>query len=215
MDSTKKIYLSLCLISIFSEFGFSQEEKYDIIYKDSVYKISPNFRFFLGGLRHFSGCYYKDNYYLLIQFYELPNKNIREWLDKKGMELLYYVPNMAYISKIPKDSLNSQLRKLKIRSVTCMQSMQKIDKRLITKPYPPFTMQVKGMLDINIIYYEGLNVEEMKKELRKMNINTIALLKPYHKFRIRIPEENLYDVSCIPWIMWVEPVDPPQRGAFK
>lgn len=192
----------------------SMAEGYQIQYKDAVYSLHAKpIRLFWKRL--YRNTYFKGRYYLILQFFELPNENIKEYLDMNNIRTLYYIPNMAFIVSVPKETMTFRLRVLKTRTVSYIKPSQKIDKRLRVKPFPKWIVAENGMIDINIEYYPDIDHKIIKNELKEIGVKHIFLLKSYNKFRIRIKEKYLYDFAKLPWVMWLEPIEPPVKAKIS
>ncbi|MDF2456295.1 MAG: hypothetical protein K0R51_2288 [Cytophagaceae bacterium] len=68
--------------------------------------------------------------YYLVQFYELPDAAYKAQLKSAGVELLYYIPNNAYITSVPAQSSLSVLNTDKVRAIVPYTDQFKISPEL-------------------------------------------------------------------------------------
>ena len=74
--------------------------------------------------------------YYLVQFYELPDAAYKAQLKSSGVDLLYYIPNNAYITSVLSSSSLSVLNTDKVRAIVAYNAQFKIS--------PELALQLQG-----------------------------------------------------------------------
>ncbi|PIE85923.1 MAG: hypothetical protein CSA05_03325 [Bacteroidia bacterium] len=200
------LFIVFCGISLQSQ---HLPKEYQIQYFDTIVELPSNAGFFSRRTHSFKSSLYNKQYYVIIQFYELPNKITMERLDKLGIDLLKYIPNMAFIASFPKNKIRKKLKKIKIRSLYSIPPEIKIHHSLKSGVFSSSSGK-DTIVDVNIHFYKGLDEEVLKNELRDFNVKKISILKTYNKFRVRILQSRLPELAQLAWVEFIEPGKPPK-----
>ncbi len=84
----------------------------------------------------------QNQFYRLIQFFEIPTELEKRTVEKAGIQLFDYLPHRTYVASIPSDFSKEKLRDLNIRSITKLEANQKIapaifsDEKVLLQYYP-------------------------------------------------------------------------------
>ena len=108
--------------------------------------------------------FFGDQYFVLIQFDNLPGKQVKENLAKAGIALQEYLPGNTYMAGI-KDSFDfAGARQWGITSINVMPAVYKINERLIN--YKPSDNKLDIML-FAVSYFSTLKKTIVENELQK------------------------------------------------
>lgn len=84
----------------------------------------------------------QNQFYRLIQFFEIPTELEKRTIEEAGIQLFDYLPHRTYVASIPSDFSKEKLRDLNIRSITKLATNQKIapsvfsDEKVLLQYYP-------------------------------------------------------------------------------
>jgi len=87
----------------------------------------------------------QNQFYRLIQFFEIPTELEKRTIEEAGIQLFDYLPHRTYVAAIPSDFSKEKLRELNIRSITKLEANQKIipsvftDEKVLLQYYPNLT----------------------------------------------------------------------------
>ena len=90
------------------------------------------------------------DYYVLIQFDKLPNKNQILQLEEQQITLLEYRSKNTYLAAVPKNVDEVTLKRLNVISVEKPIVEQKLHKGLLNKDFPDWAVQGSGSVDVAI-----------------------------------------------------------------
>ncbi len=93
----------------------------------------------------------------LIQFNELPTKEQHTRIKQAGIEFTEYIPNKAYVAKIPATIQQQTLRDLNIRSVAMLPMQMKMLQRIKERPLPDWALEGKK-IRIVIKVFDGVRL---------------------------------------------------------
>ena len=108
--------------------------------------------------------FFNNDYYVLVQFSELPSEQSRNELKNAGLELGSYIPGNAYLSTIKKAFDFSQAEKYAIVSINHVPAFYKIDRALLT--YREENNNETQKL-FAVTYYASLSKSAVTQELQK------------------------------------------------
>lgn len=159
--------------------------------------------------RDFSKTLFKGNYHVIMQFETLPSDAQKAELAKLGIQLLSYMPDNAYMAVVPSNTNLNSLAKYKLRSFFVMQAPHKADAQILVGEVPQHAEKVSGYADIVITLFGNYNQEDYTPMLKGLGANLLAENKTFGTATIRVPKKKLQDLANLPFVQWVEPIDPP------
>ncbi len=159
----------------------------------------------------FSKSLYQDKYYVTIQFYSLPGEEMKARLKEAGIELLDYIPNLAYTASVKSNIDLSQLESFNIRSIFRLDGSQKTIPAILSTMIPSHAKKTEGYADVSVLTYEKMKGEKVADAFTQLGAGIIAETPVFRTFTIRVPQENLSQVVALPFVQWVEFIDPPNQ----
>jgi subtilisin family serine protease len=106
---------------------------------------------------------YQNDYYVVVQFSALPDRQIQEELNKAGIYLQGYLPNKAYWATIKKDFNFSVAAKFGVTSINAIPAFYKIDKSTVSEIE---ASDDKGNSKIiAVTYFSSIHKNEIEKIL--------------------------------------------------
>lgn len=152
---------------------------------------------------------FNGHYYRLIQFNSIPTAEQRSALEQTGVKLLHYLPRNAYFASIPAGYDRSRLSGFNIHSINEVKPAWKLTSNLLQGDYPAWAIPSQGQLDLIINYYPGIPLEKVKEGLAQ---NKMIFVKAYgfsNRITVRINDSQLLQLASLPFVSYIEPVDPP------
>jgi hypothetical protein len=149
-----------------------------------------------------------NRFFRIIQFYEIPAASVREELKSAGVELLDYLPNMAWFAAFNRDFNREALTGKGIRSVMAIEPVYKLDLSLSKGEYPGHALRSENRIALDVSYYSGLDPEAVSSSLVSAGA-VIAGHEGFGKvFRVEVPVSGIMQIAALPCLFFLEPVAP-------
>lgn len=154
---------------------------------------------------------FNGQYYRLIQFNSIPTAEQRSALEQTGLKLLHYLPRNAYFASVPAGYDRTQLINHNIYSVSEVKPAWKLTPNLLQGDYPAWAIPSQGQLELIINYYPGIPVEKVKEGLAQNKMVFVKVYEFSNRITVRINDSQLLQLAALPFVSYIEPVDPPSE----
>lgn len=149
---------------------------------------------------------YRDNHYLILQFNAIPSPAEREALKGRGVELYDYIPNYAYLAKVPEDI---DISALGARAVCIYQASHKLSGGLAGGRYPAYAYD-NGELQLLVHPWPSVPPDSLRAALEAEGFK--AGHPAGSAIPVRITDSLLLQLSAHPGIRYVSLPEPlPQK----
>ncbi len=138
--------------------------------------------------------------YYLVQFYNLPDAAYKAQLKSDGVELLYYIPNNAYITSVPAQSSLSVLNTDKVRAIVPYTDQFKISPELKSQlqgKTPESNVQVK------VTCFNLARSRDYKTLLAKQ-FNAQALSYTEEAFLVECSVKDLNKLAALTFVEYID-----------
>ena len=157
----------------------------------------------------FTDFLYEDNYYIIVQFDEIPDNTVRQALEADGIILFKYIPNYAYLAKVP-EAIN--FAELPVRALAPYNGSFKLSNQLATNNFPAYAYN-NGMLDVVLSPWPGISSGSLRVDLEALGYSPVDTLSG--TLSLTIPEDSLLSLASHPAIQYVSlPEAPPVHEGF-
>ena len=137
--------------------------------------------------------FFDDNYFVLVQFSELPSPRVKQELKNTGMELGNYIPGNAYFSTIKKNFDFSLAAGFSIVSINNVPAFYKIDKALLSYR--------TGDKLFAVSYYSSLNKSFVIQELQKAGAVIVPTKFNATNIVFIRPDQNIINtIAALPFV---------------
>ncbi len=203
-----QIYTIFCLLFTFfiTSFSLQAQQGYTIRLKAEQFTPTQNLNDFFSNRSSFQSALQDGNYYVLVQFSEMPNANRLQLLKSNGVVLDGYIPNKAYFASIPSTVSQSFLESVKVRSVRMIKSSWKYD--LDLNNLPAHAIQEDGKADLTISYFKNVSFDDITLAVANQGGDFLYFDPINHQMKIRLETDNFQKLLQSPLIHWVEAVEP-------
>lgn len=157
----------------------------------------------------FQQSLFNGKHYVTIQFMAIPDETTKAKLNDAGIALYDYIPNYAYTASISESVDLNVLKTLPIRSILQFTTEQKMPASLFKGVVPVHAVKQVGYADVVITTYEKIGAEKITTSLNAIGASIIANQQIFNNYTIRVPAANVNALAILPFIQWVEPIDPP------
>ena len=153
-----------------------------------------------------------NKFFLLLQFYNVPDSNTLSRLNKNGIELLEYIPENAYYASIPENCTVETLRLSGVRSIDSIRVDNKIDERLRQSPIPVWTTDMLGKVYLHVTFFKDVNISLAKMMLTSIGANLESEMEGFSCYTVSINETEIYRLAALPFIMDVSTLSVPKKA---
>ena len=206
----RKVYLLLTLGLFTVSFAFSRQTTvdYSIYFKTMSVVPEPNAKEFLSPDAPGSGQFYQSKFYKIIQFYEIPGQAEKQILINAGVELLDYLPNLAYFAAFNKDYDAGVLSNMKIRSIMDVLPDYKLDPGLFEGTYPAHALVEGNKISLVVSYFQNLDPGRVVELLTAEGLQVTGQ-DDFGKFVYAVASTaKIRSIAALPFVVFVEPVSP-------
>ncbi len=154
---------------------------------------------------------FSGKYYVTIQFKALPSQAEKDMLMFKGIELIEYIPNLAYTAAVKENLKNEDLRSPLFRSVFAFSVESKADATLLNGVVAQHAIKQTGYADVDIVTYEKFSSEKIKSAIGALGAVILENVQDFRMFTIRIPVANIKSLVALPFVQWAEFIAPPNQ----
>ncbi|MCB0519503.1 MAG: S8 family serine peptidase [Lewinellaceae bacterium] len=149
-----------------------------------------------------------DHYYRLLQFYEIPNKDVWNKLSQQGIELLEYIPHLTYLASIPVGFNIGQLEQSGVRSIQSIQLDLKMSDALKNGDLPDYAIRKNRVLAM-LKFYKNIDHATALRYCAADGID-ILMENGYNNFlRVAFPLERIDEIAALPYVAFLETVPAP------
>jgi PKD repeat protein len=197
-------FVSLLILSV-----ANAQTSYDLKLKNGSLSPEANVPEFVENFSFSASNSFNGYHYTILQFTELPGPALREQLAASGIELMTYLPDQAYLSRIGTNAELPVLLSSGVRSVIALESWMKLDPALLSGNYPEWTVAADGSLDLSVYLHNASEWELAALFLRSAGYQLIKARAPMGSIALNIPAQELHLLALLPFVSYVAPVAPP------
>lgn len=159
----------------------------------------------------FTQSKFLDKYYVAIQFTRLPTDDDKALLKKNGILLMDYLPYNAYLATISDDFNIDVLQSVSARAVFRLAGLHKTPAALMEGKFPEYAIKNNGTVDLTITTYERFETSKLTAYLTAAGAQVIDAAPLFKNITLRISQNNFKQLVELPFILWVEAIDAPNR----
>lgn len=205
----RTLFFLLLTCASFSLSAQSTFNSYSLLLKSGVYALSENLNTEIAAPSVAKTELVNGNYYRFIQFYNIPTDERKKEMEKAGIKFLSYVPANAYISSLPAAFDLSVLKKYDVRSISAINAEHKLSFELLYKNYPQHAQVGKDKIDLNLMYFSDIAQSYVIEKLKAEEAEILSARQHFPKLILRISIEKISALAQLPFVQYIEPVDPP------
>ncbi|MCF8369364.1 MAG: S8 family serine peptidase [Bacteroidales bacterium] len=148
-------------------------------------------------------------YYLIVQFYQIPSRDIKAQLQELGIVFVDYIPNKAYILAFPFSFDLKQLADFNIRHLSKIPPEYKQDQYILDKKYPQWALRENNQMDVIISFYRNLPFSFGLEKLNGLFVESIQEDAISNTLVARVNISNLEKIINQNYVQFIEPVYAP------
>ena len=205
-------FIKSAILVLFPSLLFAQQkDDYRILLHSGNFTPVANARKIVSSTDVLNKSLFEGKHYVTIQFYSLPVESQKKELRAAGIELIDYIPNMAYTVAINKGLAASKLPALNVRSIFKFTLKQKTVPALLAGNFPTYAVKAPGFVDVNVITYEKLSPQKIQAAFAALKITVLEDAPAFRRFTVRLPQSKVKQLVALAFVQWVEFIDPPNQ----
>ncbi len=213
--SMKQFFTRLTRVFLFLFFPgllFAQDKNdYNILLNSGKFIPAENVTGLSKGSDIFLKSLFNDKHYVTIQFKALPDQATKDRLAAAGVQLIDYIPNYAYTAVVAANFDLGSLKSFGVRSVFRFTSEQKTVPALMRGEIPPYAIKAFNYVDVNVVTYEKISAARITSSLQALSATILEDAQVFRRFTIRVSQANAKNLVALPFVQWVEFIDPPNE----
>ncbi|MCB0395888.1 MAG: S8 family serine peptidase [Flavobacteriales bacterium] len=187
---------------------FSQSD-YRLLFDAETFTPPVSANFSKGRLNEASSNLIAGKTVKIVQFYTLPTDVQLQTLRAKGVDVINYIPNMAYYMAIPQGFEWSSLDNVSVRAVLDVAPHLKIHKDITLGSVPPHAERPDGRAALQLGYFANLSYDIVATYLTSKGVRIIDADKAASLIEIEADISRIYEIASWPCTAYLESVPAP------
>ncbi len=196
------IFLTLLIASV-SEAQLSSAG-YDIHLKSVTVTPEGNAQHLISSGIMETETFFRSGRYKVIQFDRIPVQAEKELLKQAGVELLDYLPQMAYFASFSINFDAKVMRDLPIRSILEVKPEYKLDKLLYNENYPAHAMTGNNRIRLVVSYYPDLKPDDAAVFFNEKGLKVTGRDDFSRLVYVEAGIGEISAIASLPWVMFIE-----------
>jgi hypothetical protein len=172
--------------------------------KDNIHFLSNESAAFVTSL-------FLNKHYVILHFKQLPTEVEKRSLANNGVLLMDYLPINAYTASVKRGININVLKSNKVIAITTLTAHQKAMPALLESTVPVHAAKVLGYADLSVLTYEKMDWSIIQSYIEGAGGSLVAEAPMFNMFTIRVPTFKIKDIINLPFVQWVEYIDPPNQ----
>ena len=165
----KKTFL-FAILFLVKTLVFAQDIRYRLELSSGNIFLPENFNYFSQHSDNQQDTDVKNKIYRVVQFYQIPLQQVQNDLQNRGVELLEYLPNYAYLVAVDKNFDWKTLANYKVRAVSKIDPIWKQSIDLREPPFPDYAKAENDELEVVLQWHKNISNADAMAFLQKDNI---------------------------------------------
>ena len=192
MNQFFTLFKSLVLIILFPAFLSAQgTQDYTIQLKSGKFIPQENINNIAKDADVFQKSFFAEKSYVTIQFFSLPDQEMKTRLAKAGIVLIDYIPNNAFTASLSSSFNLAAFKSFPLRSVFQFSPAQKTIPEVLTARVPQHAIKIAGTADVTVVSYEKMDPVSISGALNSLGASIVEDMPMFRSFTIRIAKKNL------------------------
>lgn len=176
----------------------------DLIYLEARSLKAEKIKNLNGNVEFFEKELIQNGIVRILQFSILPNASLKEEMASKGISLLDYIPNRAFIAHLNSNTKYQDLIKWNVQAMAVMTPDLKMDKFITTSQYPAYVIEgTKRRLVVRT--FENIDFSiSLSKVSAISDVEIIQSMENLHAIEILIDENKINILAQNNFVKYIE-----------
>jgi len=209
MRATFTCMLIFAMMFTIASFAQVSKENYKIQLKSVDFTPTGSLSDFTEQPHKLQDVLFQNEYYVVLQFKNLPNHTTRTQLANSGIRLISYLGANAYQAAISDATAGGKLAAADLRAWAKMPIESKISASLNEGDLPQWATQVAHKIDLSIVLHDSKSVA-IHSELKNMGCELLGNpLNNSRHLELRADIEQITALAQLPFVAHVSPIKAP------
>ncbi|HEY0042534.1 MAG TPA: S8 family serine peptidase, partial [Flavisolibacter sp.] len=207
-------YAALCGLLFFClpATAWGQKTDFTIHLKSGKFIPAENLKVLTKDSAVFRNSLFRSKHYVVVQLEQLPNDNLKSRLRSAGVEILEFLSGNAYIAILQQNINLPSLKSLPVRGIFQLSDHQKSSPEINSRQYPAHAIREADAVDVNVVSFQLFSTPDLMPELSRLGISVLEEQPMFRTVVLRVPQKSMAELVKLPWVQWVEPIDPPNKA---
>jgi PGF-pre-PGF domain-containing protein len=155
--------------------------------------------------------------HILLQLKKIPNAKERRKLEKKGIKLLSYIPNKAWVASIPADRLTVTAEVENVEGVAELVKEDKISRRVKDGEFGEWAFNPDGTVKIVVQFQKDISLDDAEDTIDYYGGVVNKRVNPLNGLVASISEDKIPELAEEDIVLWIDqipiPLTPLNDGA--
>ncbi len=151
--------------------------------------------------------------HILVQLDFVPREAAKLELDKRGLKLLMYVPDYAWIASIPAKSPDLALQLPGVTWAGALTVDDKLDPMITSGQWGSWNLAPDGTAAVSVIVHQDESIETGRALVEKHGGKIVGEVIGIRMLMVEMPQANIRALAAEDAIQWIEAAEPPLREA--
>ncbi len=158
----------------------------------------------------FADCIFDGQYFLWLQFNDLPTESKKQEILSTGVALYDYLPKNTYVASFPINYNFSLLNNYNVYAVSKPSAPHKIDGQLFNSSQVSWAVTSSGNLKINVSYLPFVSSSQLTTSLNNMGfVFNVIGTESTDIIVLEASIENIKKIATHPLVQFIEPCTHP------
>ena len=146
------------------------------------------------------------NFHFLVQLWRTPDAAAKEQYASRGLSLLAYIPNFAWVASVPADKILSLANIPGVRWAGPLQSKDKIDS-IVTKMAE--SVMAEDLIPIICQPFADIAADNAMDLVEALDGQVVDMIQTTNSLVVHVPQKQLQNLAASESIMYIASVLPP------
>lgn len=152
---------------------------------------------------------FDGKFFVVLQFFSIPDDLQRQQMRDHGVELLDYLPHFGYIAMIPVTIRHEIFREWGVRAFLSLNEGIKLSPDLYSGTIPEHAFREGGTAELIVMYFQSLNPDMVIQHLHSRQFHIVHRDDFSSLVHIITHPDRIAELARLPYVVYVEPVNPP------
>jgi len=143
-----------------------------------------------------------------VQFYETPTQDVQDSFKQNDLELIDYIPYQTYLFHFPETTSIQYLKDSGVRSIVPVEGRFKMSQDLKNGNIGDWAVAGDYLL-VTLVHHKHVNTDYVINALASKQITVTQQYENSNYLELAIPNNCLTDLVSLPYVKWVELINPP------
>jgi hypothetical protein len=204
----KSFLIAFLLLSVSILRAQYDQEAHPIYYGSATITPENNAEIFLDKYNLESESIFQDQFYKIVQFYNIPTIEMKESLRAAGITLFDYLPVNAYLASFSIAFDKEVYALASIRSIIEIENKYKLSPSLYEENYPDCAIMDDGSIKLIGSYFPNLDPYDVKQAIQSQGYTIVGQNDFAKAMNLKVQIGDIEKLAELPFIYFLEPIGP-------